>query len=300
MRKLIVIVGTNASGKSGLGVELAREYGGEIVSADSRQVYAGMNLGSGKITPEEMRGVPHHLLDVRRPGEFFSMADFQALAYEAIDGILDRGRLPFLVGGTGLYVASVTEGYVLSEQKPDPALRAELETRSTPELYEMLKARVPETDVDPKNRHRVMRMLEKLAAGDEGPAPRQPRYETLKLGVTWPREELKRRIDERLERRLKEGMTEEVRALLEEGVSEEFLVKLGLEYKYLTWYLTGRMEYEQMKEELGLAIKRFAKRQMTWFRKEPEIVWLDMAGDPAAQARPLIDAFLQGKDQENR
>ena len=300
MRKLIVIVGTNASGKSGLGVELAREYGGEIVSADSRQVYAGMNLGSGKITSEEMRGVPHHLLDVRRPGEFFSMADFQALAYEAIDGILDRGRLPFLVGGTGLYVASVTEGYVLSEQKPDPALRAELETRSTLELYEMLKARVPETDVDPKNRHRVMRMLEKLAAGDEGPAPRQPRYETLKLGVTWPREELKRRIDERLERRLKEGMTEEVRALLEEGVSEEFLVKLGLEYKYLTWYLTGRMEYEQMKEELGLAIKRFAKRQMTWFRKEPEIVWLDMAGDPAAQARPLIDAFLQGKDQENR
>ena len=300
MRKLIVIVGTNASGKSGLGVELAREYGGEIVSADSRQVYAGMNLGSGKITPEEMRGVPHHLLDVRRPGEFFSMADFQALAYEAIDGILDRGRLPFLVGGTGLYVASVTEGYVLSEQKPDPALRAELETRSTLELYEMLKARVPETDVDPKNRHRVMRMLEKLAAGDEGPAPRQPRYETLKLGVTWPREELKRRIDERLERRLKEGMTEEVRALLEEGVSEEFLVKLGLEYKYLTWYLTGRMEYEQMKEELGLAIKRFAKRQMTWFRKDPEIVWLDMAGDPAAQARPLIDAFLQGKDQENR
>ena len=118
--------------------------------------------------------------------------------------------------------------------------------------------------------------------------------------MTWPREELKRRIDERLERRLKEGMTEEVRALLEEGVSEEFLVKLGLEYKYLTWYLTGRMEYEQMKEELGLAIKRFAKRQMTWFRKDPEIVWLDMAGDPAAQARPLIDAFLQGKDQENR
>ena len=300
MRKLIVIVGTNASGKSGLGVELAREYGGEIVSADSRQVYAGMNLGSGKITPEEMRGVPHHLLDVRRPGEFFSMADFQALAYEAIDGILDRGRLPFLVGGTGLYVASVTEGYVLSEQKPDPVLRAELETRSTLELYETLKARVPETDVDPEHRHEGMRMLEKLAGGDEGPAPRQPRYETLKLGVTWPREELKRRIDERLERRLKEGMTEEVRALLEEGVSEEFLVKLGLEYKYLTWYLTGRMEYEQMKEELGLAIKRFAKRQMTWFRKEPEIVWLDMAGDPAAQARTLIDAFLQGKDQENR
>ena len=134
--------------------------------------------------------------------------------------------------------------------------------------------------------------LEKLAAGDEGPSPRQPRYETLKFGVTWPREILKQRIDERLERRMKEGMAEEVRALLAEGVSEEFLVKLGLEYKYLTWYLTGKMDYDQMTEELGNAIKRFAKRQMTWFRKDPAIIWLDMAEDPAAQARPYIDAFL--------
>ena len=234
--KLIVIEGTNASGKSGLGVALAREFGGEIVSADSRQVYAGMDLGSGKITPEEMNGVPHHLLDVRKPGEFFSMADFQALAYEAIDGILARGKVPFLVGGTGLYVDSVTEGYVLSDKKPDPALRAHLETFDTPALYGMLKEKIPDTDIDPRNRHRVMRALEKLEAGDEGPAPRQPRYETLKFGVTWPREILKKRIDERLERRLEQGMTEEVRRMLDEGVSEEFLVKLGLEYKYLTWY----------------------------------------------------------------
>lgn len=295
--KLIVIEGTNASGKSGLGVALAREFGGEIVSADSRQVYAGMNLGSGKITPEEMNGVPHHLLDVRKPGEFFSMADFQALAYEAIDGILARGRVPFLVGGTGLYVDSVTEGYVLSDKKPDPALRARLETFDTPALYGMLKEKIPDTDIDPRNRHRVMRALEKLEAGDEGPAPRQPRYETLKFGVTWPREILKKRIDERLERRLEQGMTEEVRRMLDEGVSEEFLVKLGLEYKYLTWYLTGKIGYEQMKEELSAAIKRFAKRQMTWFRKNPAIIWLDMAGDPQAQARPAIRAFLYGEDK---
>ena len=296
--KLIVIEGTNASGKSGLGVALAREFGGEIVSADSRQVYAGMDLGSGKITPEEMNGVPHHLLDVRKPGEFFSMADFQALAYEAIDGILARGKVPFLVGGTGLYVDSVTEGYVLSDKKPDPALRAHLETFDTPALYGMLKEKIPDTDIDPRNRHRVMRALEKLEAGDEGPAPRQPRYETLKFGVTWPREILKERIDERLERRLEQGMTEEVRRMLDEGVSEEFLVKLGLEYKYLTWYLTGKIGYEQMKEELSAAIKRFAKRQMTWFRKDPAIIWLDMAGDPQAQARPAIQAFLYGEDKE--
>ncbi len=291
--KLIVIEGTNASGKSALGVALAKKYDGEIVSADSRQVYARMNLGSGKITREEMEGVPHHLLDVRQPGEFFSMADFQALAYEAIDGILSRGRVPFLVGGTGLYVDAVAEGYVLSEKKPDPALRAHLETFSTPELYGMLQERMPDTDIDPRNRHRVMRALEKLEAGDEGPAPRSPRYEVLRFGVTWPREILKQRIDERLERRLCQGMTEEVRLLLEEGVPEEFLVKLGLEYKYLTWYLTGKMGYEEMKEELGKAIKRFAKRQMTWFRKTPGLIWLDMEGDPLAQAGPYVEAFLE-------
>ncbi len=291
--KLIVIEGTNASGKSALGVALAKKYDGEIVSADSRQVYARMNLGSGKITREEMEGVPHHLLDVRQPGEFFSMADFQALAYEAIDGILSRGRVPFLVGGTGLYVDAVAEGYVLSEKKPDPALRAHLETFSTPELYGMLQERMPDTDIDPRNRHRVMRALEKLEAGDEGPAPRSPRYEVLRFGVTWPREILKQRIDERLERRLRQGMTEEVRSMLEEGVPEEFLVKLGLEYKYLTWYLTGKMGYEEMKEELGKAIKRFAKRQMTWFRKTPGLIWLDMEGDPLAQAGPYVEAFLE-------
>ena len=290
--KLIVIEGTNASGKSALGVELAARFGGEIISADSRQVFERLDLGSGKIAPEEMQGVPHHLLNVARPGDFFSMADFQRLSYEAIDGILSRGRVPFLVGGTGLYVDAVADGYVLSEKATDLALRARLETYDTPALYAMLRQKLPDTDVDPKNRHRVMRMLEKLAAGDDHPAGKAPRYTLLKLGVTWPREILKQRIDERLEKRLQAGMADEVKAMLDEGVSEEFLVKLGLEYKYLTWYLTGKMSYEQMKEELALAIKRFAKRQMTWFRRDPRIVWLDMAADPVSQAVSLIEPFL--------
>ena len=293
--KLIVIEGTNASGKSALGVELASRFGGEIVSADSRQVFERLDLGSGKITPEEMRGVPHHLLNVRKPGEFFSMADFQRLAYEAIDGIIARGNVPFLVGGTGLYVDSVADGYVLTDKATDLALRAELETFSTPQLYEMLKEKLPDTDVDPKNRHRVMRLLEKLAAGDAAPGTKSPRYSLLKLGVTWPREILKQRIDERLERRLQQGMVDEVKAMLDDGVSEEFLVKLGLEYKYLTWYLTGKIGYEQMVEELGSAIKRFAKRQMTWFRRDPRIIWLDMNEDPVSRASALISEFL-GKE----
>jgi tRNA dimethylallyltransferase len=290
--KLIVIEGTNASGKSSLGISLAARFGGEIVSADSRQVYRRLDLGSGKVTPEEMNGVPHHLLDVRDPGEFFSMADFQRLAYEAIDWILARGAVPFLVGGTGLYVDAVADGYELSDISPDHDLRAHLETFDTPALYKMLKEKLPDTEIDPRNRHRVMRALERLEADDYRPGKKSPRYELLKLGVTWSREILKQRIDERLERRLREGMVDEVRAMLDDGVSEEFLVKLGLEYKYLTWYLTGKIGYEQMVEELGNAIKKFAKRQMTWFRRDPRIHWLDMSKDPVAEATGLIEGFM--------
>lgn len=293
MGKLIVIAGTNASGKSGLGVELAGRWNGEIVSADSRQVFRGLDLGSGKITPEEMRGVPHHLIDVCQPGDFFSMADFQRLAYAAIDDIQAQGRLPFLVGGTGLYVDAVAEGYELSDRAPDLALRAKLETYTTPELYQMLLEKLPGTEIDPKNRNRVMRALERLAADDYHPGRRQPRYQVLKLGVSWDRETLKRRIDERLERRLSQGMVQEVQGLLDAGVDREFLMKLGLEYRYLTRYLDGEMSYEQMVLELGNAIKKFAKRQVTWFKKDPAIHWLDMRADPAAQASRLIDQFLQ-------
>ena len=292
--KIVAVMGTNASGKSGLGIELARRYGGEVVSADSRQVYRGLDLGSGKVTQEETRGVPHHLIDVCDPGDFFSMADFQRLAYAAIDGILSRGKLPFLVGGTGLYVDAVTEGYELSDRAPDLALREKLETYDTPALYEMLRERLPDTDIDPKNRNRVMRAIERIESDDYHPGRRAPRYDVLKLGVTWPREVLKARIDERLDRRLKAGMIGEVKALMDGGVSTEFLTKLGLEYRYITEYLLGKWTYEQMLDELGRAIKRFAKRQMTWFRREENLHWLDMAADPVSQACGLIDDFLRG------
>ena len=290
--KLIAVMGTNASGKSGLGIELAARYGGEVVSADSRQVFRGLDLGSGKITPEEAKGVPHHLIDVCEPGEFFSMADFQRLAYAAIDDILTRGKIPFLVGGTGLYVDAVIDGYELSEIEPDLELRAHLETFETPVLYAMLKEKLPDTQIDPKNRNRVMRALERLAADDYHPGRRSPRYQVLKLGVTWPREILKQRIDERLERRLNQGMIDEVKGLMDAEVSTEFLTKLGLEYRYITEYLLGKWTYDQMLDELARAIKRFAKRQMTWFRKEENLHWLDMSADPIGQATALIDSFL--------
>ena len=295
MNKLIAIVGPNASGKSGLGVELALRFGGEIVSADSRQVFRGLDLGSGKIRESEMKGVRHHLLDVAEPGAFFSMADFQRLAYAAIDGICARGKLAFLVGGTGLYVDSVTKGYLLSDVAPDLSYRDELEKKTTPELYEMLLRTVPDIQIDAKNRNRVMRVLEKLHDGDSVRPSAEARYDVLTLGVYWDREKLRQRIDERLDRRTAQGMIDEVRRLRQAGVCDVFLLKLGLEYRYITEYLRGEWESEEkMLSELGLAIKRFAKRQMTWFKRDQSIVWLDMEDEPLERAASRIEDFLKG------
>ena len=293
MQKVVAVVGTNASGKSDLGVRLARAFQGEIISADSRQVFRGLDLGTGKITPEEMQNVPHYMIDIRDPGEFFSMADFQRLSFELIPRISARGHLPMIVGGTGLYVDSVLDGYNLSDTEPDLAYRAELEKRTTPELYAMLLKLVPDTDVTAQNRNRVMRMLERIHDGDSAVPTRTKRVDSLRLGVSWPREVLADRIEERLERRFKAGMLEEVQGLLDRGVTKEFLIGLGLEYRYLTLYLTGEMpDFNLMRNELARAIRKFAKRQMTWFRRCPDILWLDMQNDPFFQAAEAISRFL--------
>lgn len=292
--KLIVVLGTTACGKSGLGVELARCFNGEVVSADSRQVYQGLDLGTGKVTEEEMMGIPHHLLDVAQPNDIYSVADFQKAAYAAIDDILARGRNPFLVGGTGLYVRAVTEGFVFSNARPDPVLRARLEGLDTAALYALWREKTGGelTGGEENNRHRLLRALEKLEAGASEVPPR-PRYDCLLLGMTYPREELCRRIDERLDRRIEDGMIQEVARLRESGASDDFLERLGLEYRYILWYLTGKLgSMDQLKDELGRAIKRFAKRQMVWFKKDRDVLWLDTAGDPLAQAAAAVTQFL--------
>ncbi len=294
--RLITILGTTACGKSGLGVALAKEYNGEIVSADSRQVYRGLDLGTGKITAAEMEGVPHHLLDVAEPGEQYSVARFQAEAYAAIDGILDRGRLPFLVGGTGLYVRAVTEGYVFHAAPPDEALRAELEALPIEELRQRLTHAGVALDEDCyHNRPRLVRLIEKLENGEDPHAEREPdpHYDVLNLGVSYPRETVCQRIDERLVARLEAGMVEEVASLRKNGVSDEFLEGLGLEYRYILHYLTGAIPTrEALIEELGRAIKRFAKRQVSWFKKDKNVHWLDMEADPVGEASRLIGEFL--------
>ena len=291
--RVIAVVGTNASGKSGLGIQLAAHFNGEVISADSRQVYTGLDLGSGKVTEEEMMGVKHHLLDVCEPGNFFSMADFQRLSYEAIDDILSRGKLPYIVGGTGLYVESVCDGYVLSNIEPDLNYRRELEKLTTEELYAMLMKVMPESEVDPRNRNRVMRVLEKIHDGDVRTDTKQPRYDVLRLGVTWDRETLCKRIDERLEMRMQQGMLDEVQRLIDAGVTRVFLYRLGLEYRYIAQYLLGEIpDVNVMLDELAKAIKRFAKRQMTGFRRDKSIIWLDMRNDPKAQAIAEIEKFM--------
>ena len=294
--KLVVILGTNASGKSGLGIELALKYGAEIVSADSRQVFRGLDLGSGKVTKEEMKGVPHFLLDVAEPGDFFSLKEYQELAYKAIDDIILRGRQPFLVGGTGLYVNAVADGYELSDAPVDAELRAKVEAMSLKELQALVSEKldtVPDT-LDMKNKRRLERAAEKIFQGKPLNLESVKRYETLCLGVTWKREKLYKRIEERLDRRLDEGMIEEVEGLMERGVSDDFLYRLGLEYRYIMLYLRGRFkDREEFRAKLFMEIRHLAKEQMTWFRKRKDVHWLNMEADPMEEAGKLIDTFLK-------
>ena len=293
-KKLLVITGTNASGKSGLGIELAKKYSAGIISADSRQVYKGLDLGSGKVTPEEMQGIPHYLLDVAKPNDFFSLVDFQQKAYEAIDNLLAQGTKAFLVGGTGLYVNAVVDGYNIKLQNPDMDLRKELNAKTREELIEIIRSKNPQAleGLDLNNTQRLERTAERALVGDTEKRINTPRYETLVLGVTWPREVLYERIRERLDRRLDQGMIDEVVRLRAEGATDEFLYGLGLEYRYILMYLRGEFEsYQAFYDKLFMEIRHLAKGQMTWFRKRPDIHWIDMTADPIAQASELIDQF---------
>lgn len=294
MEKLVVIAGTNASGKSGLGIKLASKYNAEITSADSRQVFTGLDLGSGKVTKEEMNGVPHHLLDVAAPNDFFSLSTYQSLAYTAIDETLARGHKAFLVGGTGLYVNSVVDGYNLNTSEPDMELRREIESKSIDELISLIKKNNPEVlnRVDIQNKRRLERAAEKVLSGDATENPSTPHYETLVIGVTWPREVLYERIRERLDRRLDQGMIKEVEDLRAAGATDEFLYKLGLEYRYILMYLRGEfVSFDAFYDKLFMEIRHLAKEQMTWFRKRTDIHWIDMTGDPFTEASALIDDF---------
>ena len=303
--KLVVLLGTNASGKSDLGIRLAGCFGGEIISADSRQVYRGLDLGSGKITPQQARSVPHHLIDVAEVTDFYSLAQYQQAAFSAIDAMTKIGKLPFLVGGTGLYISAIVEGYELVDVPPNEPLRAELENLPLTELVERLEQADPEaaSHIDKKNSRRLIRAIEIAAAGRTHSAGRKrsPRYNCLQLGLSWPREILEKRIEKRLQDRLANGMIEEVAGLRRRGVSDTRLEKLGLEYRYVTRYLRGDLgSLDELRLLLGIAIRQFAKDQLTWFKRDSRIIWLDTTKDYFQEACDRIREWDDAPRQFSR
>jgi tRNA dimethylallyltransferase len=299
MQKLVVILGTNASGKSHLGIRLANHLGGEIVSADSRQVYRGLDLGSGKITPADAGTVKHHLIDVVDLSEYFSLAQYQRAAYSAIDSIAGAGRMPLLVGGTGLYISAIVEGYELVDVPPNEELRTELERLPLAQLVERLEKSDPDAArrLDKSNRRRLIRAIEVAAAGRAHSAAHKssPRYDCLQLGLTWPREILGERIEKRLRERLANGMVAEVAGLRARGVPDARLEKLGLESRYITRYLRRELgSLDDLRIQLGTAIRQFAKEQMTWFKRDSRIIWLDPFGDYFREACERIREWEAG------
>lgn len=267
---LIAITGPTATGKTQLGVSLARALDGEIVSADSRQLYRGMDLGTGKDL-QDYDEVPYHLIDITPAGYKYNLYEYVRDARAAISDIESRGRQPILVGGTGLYVETLLKGIVLPKVPRDEALRGTLEGKSLEELTEILssmKEMHNTTDVDTCQRAiRAIEIQTYYQAHPEAAAATEPHpIDALCILVDIDRDERRRRISERLRRRLDAGMVDEVRRLLDSGIPAADLEYYGLEYKYLTLYCTGRMDYDSMKRELEIAIHQFAKRQATWFR----------------------------------
>ena len=269
---LICILGPTASGKTRYAVAMALETGGEIISADSRQIYRGMDIGTGKDLSEyTVNGisVPYHLIDIAEPGTKYNIFEYQRDFKKAYQDIVSRGKKPILCGGSGLYIESVTRGYELAEVQPNPKLREELEQLTMEELTERLSALKKlhnKTDLDSKKR--AIRALEIALYEAENPVKREVplQINTRFIGISVSREERIARIDRRLRERLKNGMVEEVEGLIKGGVSPEDLIYYGLEYKYVTMYVTGQLSYEEMESGLATAIHQFAKRQMTWFR----------------------------------
>ena len=293
MVKIVSIVGITSSGKSGLALELAKTFDGEIVSADSRQIYRKMDYCTGKESKEELASVPHHLIDILDTNELFNLAEYQKLAYKAIDDISARGKLAILCGGTGLYVRSVVNGYDLSKAGIDDKKREKLLDLSKEELLELL-SRYEIVDVDnQKSKRHLVRMIEKAEMGDTKEKPNKPKYDVLQLGIKWTRQDIYDRIEKRLDDRLPHILTE-VKELLEGGTSREFMMRMGLEAKMATEFLDGKFEsYEDFRAQLLKEERHFAKRQDTWFKKDTNTIWLDGNTDYLSQAKELIQKFLE-------
>ena len=276
--KVVVIVGPTASGKSNLAVKLARKFGGEIISADSRQVYKGLNVGTGKITKQEMGGVPHHLLDVADLKKQFSVSEYKKLADESVRYITQKGRLPIVVGGTGFYIDVLSKAVTLPDVAPNKTLRKGLGKMSAGKLFKMLKKKDPSRakTIDRNNKVRLIRALEIIDALGYIPilTPRvNKNLEFIFIGLKLEREELEKRIRTRLLEWIKNGLVSEVKKLHDKGISWKRINKIGLIYHTVAKYLQEKISKEKMIEEIFIEIRRYAKRQIKWFKSNKKNKW---------------------------
>ncbi|MEK7538257.1 MAG: tRNA (adenosine(37)-N6)-dimethylallyltransferase MiaA [Patescibacteria group bacterium] len=292
--KLIVILGPTASGKSDLAVEIARRVSGEVISADSRQVYRGLDIGTGKITKKEMNGVPHHLLDVANPKRTMSVVQYESLATCAIKDIFKRGKVPIICGGTGLYIDAVLTTASFPEVPPNIALRRKLEKLSVDKLFKQLQKLDPvrAKTIDARNPRRLVRAIE--IAGKLGSVPVRPpileRYNALYIGLTLPQEKLSERIHVRLLARMRRGMVAEAKRLHAQGLSWKRMESLGLEYRFLAQFLQNKISKGEMIELLNIAIRQYAKRQMVWFKRNKNIKWV--SPKETREILDIINKFL--------
>lgn len=289
----MVILGPTASGKSTLAVQLAQKFNGEIISADSRQIYKGFNISSGRVTKKEMAGVPHYLLDVASPKRTFTVVQYQKLARRTIQKIWRNGKLPIICGGTGFYIQAVIDGLVMPEVKQNLKLRKRLEEKESDYLFKLLKDKDPARagNIDPKNRRRLIRALEIIETlGNVPKIKNKPvNAEILIIGIKKDSAVLKKLIYTRLIKRTRLGLIKEVQNLHKKGLSWQRLEDLGLEYRYVAQFLKGKISKKEMIETLNREIWHYAKRQMTWFKKDKRVHWIE----DYKQAQKIVKIFLK-------
>lgn len=310
--KIIVIMGPTASGKSGIAIKLAQKFNGEIISADSRQVYRGLNIGAGKI-PRQLttinsqlstkntyfsENIPHHLIDVAEPMEDYNISHFKKDAEKIIKEIIGREKTPIICGGTNFWIDSITKNTIIPEVAPDELLRSMLRSKTTEELFEELKKIDPERakNIDAKNPVRLIRAIEICKA--LGTVPKLSvvscessvkKYDFLQIGIKTEREELNAKIQKRLDERFNEGMINEVENLHKNGVSWEWMERIGLEYRWISRFLQNKVELEEMKKLLYFDIIHFAKRQMTWLKRNKNIIWLEKYDDIEKEVASFLE-----------
>lgn len=295
--KIIIILGPTSVGKSDFAVKIAGKINGEIISADSRQIYTLLNIGTGKIKNKEMKRIPHHLISIISPKKDFSVVQYKKLADKAIKNILDKDKIPIIVGGTGLYIQSIVDNICIPEVPPNKTLRRKLETKTNEELFRILKKIDPRRAeaIDENNPRRLIRAIE--IAKTLGKVPKfksspDTNYQFLQIGLKLDNEKLKQRIEKRVKKMLKAGLLKEIKDVRQKGLSWKKFYEMGFEYKYPTLFIRGKINKDEMLEKMLTANYKYAKRQMTWFKRDKRIKWFTAEESELRKSEKLINDFL--------